>query len=267
MTKTAIAIAAHPDDIEFLMAGTLARLKAAGYETHYWNLANGCCGTTQYDVPTIARMRREEGMAAAAAMGAIFHDSICDDLSIFYDKPTLARVAAVIREVSPSIVLTHAPVDYMEDHTNTCRLATTAAFTRGMPNFVTDPVRTPVEGKVTVYHAQPYSHRDPLGNLVEPKLMVDVTSLKEHKRQWLSLHVSQKAWLDESQGLDSYLDTLTGLDAEVGRMSCVFEYAEGWRRHMHMGFCDPADDPLREALGSHVLVAGVPSPQPPPGEV
>ncbi|HEU4902789.1 MAG TPA: PIG-L family deacetylase, partial [Flavisolibacter sp.] len=33
--KTAIAIAAHPDDIEFMMAGTLLQLKAAGYETHY----------------------------------------------------------------------------------------------------------------------------------------------------------------------------------------------------------------------------------------
>ncbi len=266
MTKTALAIAAHPDDIEFLMAGTLLRLREAGYEIHYWNLANGCCGTTQYDANTIAAMRRQEGMNAAAAMGAVFHKSICDDLAIFYDRPTLAQVAAVIREVAPTIVLTHSPSDYMEDHTNACRLAVTAAFTRGMPNFPTDPPREPRPGKVTVYHAQPYSHRDPLGNLVEPKLMVDVTSLQEQKRQLLALHVSQKAWLDESQGLDSYLDTLSSLDAEVGRMSCVFEYAEGWRRHLHLGFCDADDDPLREALAGHVLVAAVPSPQPPTAE-
>ncbi|WP_254509105.1 PIG-L deacetylase family protein [Anatilimnocola floriformis] len=264
---TALAIAAHPDDIEFLMAGTLLRLRAAGYEIHYWNLANGCCGTTQYDVQTIAKMRRQEGMNAAAAMGATFHESICDDLGIFYDRPTLAKVAAVIREVAPTIVLTHSPSDYMEDHTNACRLATTAAFTRGMPNFSTDPPRPHVANKVTVYHAQPYSHRDPLGNLIEPKLMVDVTSLQAQKRELLALHVSQKHWLDESQGLDSYLDTMSALDAELGRMSCVFDYAEGWRRHLHMGFCDPADDPLRAALGSHVLVAGSPSPQSPAAEV
>jgi LmbE family N-acetylglucosaminyl deacetylase len=263
MSKTALAIAAHPDDIEFLMAGTLSRLKNAGYEIHYWNLANGCCGTTQYDAQTIAHMRREEAKAAAAAMGAVFHESICDDLAIFYDQATLAKVAAVIREVAPSIVLTHSPADYMEDHTNACRLAVTAAFTRGMPNFPTAPPRQPVEGKVTVYHAQPYSHRDPLGNVVEPKLMVDVTSLQSQKRNWLALHVSQKAWLDESQGLDSYLDTMSTLDAELGRMSCVFQYAEGWRKHMHMGFCEAQDDPLREALAGHVLVAGEPSPTPP----
>ena len=267
MAPTALAIAAHPDDIEFLMAGTLLRLHAAGYAIHYWNLANGCCGTTQYDAATITRMRREEGQNAAAAMNAVFHDSICDDLAIFYDRPTLAKVAAVIREVAPTIVLTHSPSDYMEDHTNACRLATTAAFTRGMPNFPTDPSRPYVTNKVTVYHAQPYSHRDPLGNLIEPKLMVDVTSLQPKKRELLALHVSQKRWLDESQGLDSYLDTMSALDAEAGRMSCVFEYAEGWRRHLHMGFCDADDDPLRTALGQHVLVATPPSPQQPTADV
>ena len=41
----AIAIAAHPDDIEFLMSGTLMLLRSHGYQIHYWNLANGCCGS------------------------------------------------------------------------------------------------------------------------------------------------------------------------------------------------------------------------------
>lgn len=267
MLPTALAIAAHPDDIEFLMAGTLLRLRDAGYAIHYWNLANGCCGTTQYDPATIAEMRRAEGMAAAAAMGATFHESICDDLGIFYDQPTLAKVAAVIREVAPTVILTHSPTDYMEDHTNACRLAVTAAFTRGMPNFATAPPRQPVSNRVTVYHAQPYSHRDPLGHFVEPQSMVDVTSLQARKRELLALHVSQKQWLDESQGLDSYLDTLSALDAELGRWSCVFDYAEGWRKHLHLGFCDAGDDPLRTDLAAHVLPAGAPSPTPPPADV
>ena len=41
----AIAIAAHPDDIEFTMAGTLLLLKQAGFEIHYLNLATGNCGS------------------------------------------------------------------------------------------------------------------------------------------------------------------------------------------------------------------------------
>src|SRR5262245_3720215 len=253
--QSAIAIAAHPDDIEFLMSGTLMLLRANGYEIHYWNLSSGCCGTKKHDAPTIAKIRREEAMTAAKAIGAVYHESICDDLSIFYDQPTLAKVAAVSREVGPEIVLTHSPVDYMEDHTNTCRLATTAAFARGMPNFPTDPPRPAVDNKVTVYHAQPYSHRDPLRRLVEPDLVVDTTDLIELKKKMLAKHVSQKTWLDESQGVNSYLDALAALDEELGRMSCLFKYAEGWRRHLHLGFCGEKDDPLREALKERVLVA------------
>lgn len=247
----AIAICAHPDDIEFMMAGTLMRLADAGYELHYWNLANGCCGTTQYDAETIARIRREEAQAAARYLGATFHESICDDLAIFYDRPTLARVASVIREVNPRIVLTHSPVDYMEDHTNTCRLAVSGAFTRGMPNFPVDPPRAHVDSKVTVYHAQPYSNRTPLLEPVRPHFVVDVTDLQERKREMLACHASQKRWLDESQGHDSYLQAMSDLDAEVGRISGKFSFAEGWRRHLHLGFCGPDDDPLRDALAGH----------------
>ena len=252
---TAFAIAAHPDDIEFFMSGTLLLLQDAGYEIHYMNVANGCCGSTQYDRATITKMRHEEAIAATELIGAVFHEPICDDLEIFYDQPTLAKVASVMREVAPEIVLTHAPADYMEDHMNVCRLATTAAFTRGMPNFSVDPPRDPVSGKATVYHAQPFSHRDPLRKLVTPDMFVNVTDVVERKVKMLAKHVSQKKWLHESQGHDSYLQTLRDLDAECGRMSGMFKYAEGWRRHLHLGFCDENDDPLRKALHNRVLMA------------
>ena len=71
MPKTAFAIAAHPDDIEFMMSGTLMLLGAAGYELHYMNIANGNLGTTQYDTETIVAMRRSEAMEAAASIGAL----------------------------------------------------------------------------------------------------------------------------------------------------------------------------------------------------
>lgn len=251
----AIAIAAHPDDIELFMSGTLIRLRAAGWDIHYMNVANGCCGTTEYDVETITRKRRAEAKAAASSIGATFHESICDDIGIFYDRPTIARLASTIRQVSPDIVLTHSPADYMEDHMNTCRLAVTAAFTRGMPNFVVDPPTPPIDKKVTVYHAQPFSHRDPLRQPVEPDMYVDVTDIVEEKVGMLALHVTQKLWLDESQGHDSYLQMLRDLDAECGRMSGIFGFAEGWRRHLHLGFCDLDDDPLRQALHDHVMMA------------
>ena len=131
LRKVAFAVAAHPDDIEFVMSGTLMHLKEAGYELHYMNVANGCCGTTEYSRNEIATIRREEGKAAAEFIGATFHESLTNDLEIFYDKATLSSLASVMREVRPGIVLTHSPTDYMEDHVNTCRLTVTALFARG----------------------------------------------------------------------------------------------------------------------------------------
>ncbi len=234
------------------MAGTLMRLGAAGYELHYLNIANGCCGSMETDRETTARIRAEEARRAAESIGAVFHPSLVNDLEIFYDQPTLARLAAIVREVAPTIVLTHAPADYMEDHTNACRLAVSAAFVRGMPNFATDPPRPHVAGELTVYHAQPHGNHDPLGNRVTPGLFVDIGDVIEHKAAMLACHASQKAWLDTTQGLDSYLQTMKDLSAEVGQMSGRYRYAEGWRRRLHLGFCGADADPLRKALGDHV---------------
>ncbi len=253
MSKRAFAVAAHPDDIEFHMAGTLILLGQAGYELHYMNIANGSCGSAHHSREKIIRIRREEARAAAASIGAVYHESLVDDLEIFYEKRLLARVAAVIREVAPEILLVQSPVDYMEDHQNAVRLAVTAAFCRGMPNFVTDPPRPPIEQEVTVYHTQPHGNRDPLRQIVQPEIYVDITSVLARKREMLAHHQSQKAWLDESQGMDSYLAAMEELGREVGAMSGRFQYAEGWRRRLHLGFCAEAADPLSIALAGYVL--------------
>lgn len=246
--KTALAVASHPDDIEFLMAGTMILLQQSGYAIHYLNVADGCCGSIQHDREETVRIRSQEAQNACRSIGAIFHPSLVPDLEVFYDRVTLARLGSLIREVDPEIVLTHSPSDYMEDHTNTCRLAVSAAFTRGMPNFPVDPPREPIFGRVTVYHAQPYGNRDPLRQLVRPEIFVDVSAVHDLKTAMLAEHRSQKNWLDESQGLDSYLHTMRDLDLEVGQFSGRYELAEGWRRHLHYGFGDPNDDPLSEAL-------------------
>lgn len=249
--KRAFAVAAHPDDIEFLMSGTLMLLGQQGYELHYMNLADGCCGSTEFDRETIAAMRLEEARQAAASIGAVFHDPIAHDLEIFYDRKSLLRLGSVMREVAPEILLIHSPDDYMEDHMNACRLALTAAFTRGMPNFPVEPPRAVVDQPVTVYHAQPYGNRTPLGELVTPSLFVDVTSTMQAKTEMLALHKSQQRWLQESQGLNSYLQTMHDLARDVGQLSGRYEYAEGWRKHIHQGFCNAEDDPLSAALAAN----------------
>ncbi len=252
--KTALAIAAHPDDIEFLMAGTLLLLGAAGWKLHYLNLASGNCGSMVNTPAQTRAIRRREAQAAAKQLGARWHPPFVDDAEIFYEDRLLRRVAAVVREVQPTIVLTHSPQDYMEDHMNACRVAVTAAFVRGMPNYRTVPVRRPTSQPVTVYHALPHGLRDGLRRRIVAGAFVNTTSVQATKRAALACHRSQKDWLDATQGMDSYLDAMDDMARAVGRMSRRFDFAEGWRRHSHLGFCTEADDPLREALGAAYAV-------------
>ena len=111
-----------------------------------------------------------------------------------------------------------------------------------------------MDNQVTVYHAQPHGNCDPLGQAVRPEIFVDTTGVIDQKLEAVSKHESQRSWLGDSQQVDSYLQALRELGAEVGRMSGRFEFAEGWRRHLHLGFCGPADNPLVEAIKDKVLV-------------
>src|SRR5437660_11523962 len=193
--KVAMAVAAHPDDIEFYMAGTLLLLREAGYEVHYMTLASGSCGSLQHSPAKMRRIRSAESKRAAAILRATFHPSLVDDLEVLYELSSLRRLAAVIRQVNPTIVLTHSPQDYMEDHTNTSRLAVTAAFARGMPNFRTTPARKHIPGDITVYHALPHGLRGPLNEAVTPEFFINTAAVHERKRRALAAHASQKEWL------------------------------------------------------------------------
>ena len=246
--KSALAIFAHPDDIEFVAAGTLLQLSLRGWELHYLNLCSGNGGSVLMDARTTAETRLKEAQEAARILGASFHPPIADDLELFYGPEMLKKVAAVVRETRPSIVLTHSPQDYMEDHMNASRLAVTATFAHGIPNFQTDPPRASYPEDVTVYHAMPHGLSDPLRQKVRAGLYVNTTAVHERKRDALAAHVSQKHWLDVSQGMDLYLSSMDDLSRVVGRLSGRFEHAEGWRRHLHLGFSSKDIDPLSSAL-------------------
>ncbi|MGZ8898761.1 MAG: PIG-L deacetylase family protein [Limisphaerales bacterium] len=250
--RRALAVAAHPDDIEFMMAGTLLLLGEAGYELHYMTLSSGNCGSMTMSPAQTRMTRRQESKAAARILGARYHRSICDDLEIFYDLKTLRRVAAVMREIRPEIILTHSPQDYMEDHTNTSRLVVTAAFARGMPNFKTTPPSKPTSTETSFYHAMPHGLRDQLRRKILPELFVNTTAVHARKREALAAHESQKAWLDATQGMDSYLAEMDAMSRAVGKMSRAFGHAEAWRRHLHLGFSASDTDPLKEALGRSI---------------
>jgi len=258
MGKVVLAIGCHPDDIEFMMAGTLLLLKNAGCEIHVMITANGNCGSLHYGAKELAEVRREETQASCAILGARYHDSITNDLEVFYVDSQVRKMAAVVREVRPDIALLMSPNDYMEDHMNACRLGVTAAFTRCMPNYITDPPRDAYQKDIALYHAEPHGLRDQMDALVLPDFFVDIGSVIDVKQKMLSMHKSQQAWLDASQGLNSYLATMRSTAAELGHLSDKFQYAEGFRRHNYLGFSENRIDPLTELLSDYIAERNIP---------
>ena len=73
MAKAAFAIACHPDDIEFGMAGTLIKLKEAGYEIHYMNIANAA--SIGLIPPSLANRARAVGNTALQGAALCLFDS------------------------------------------------------------------------------------------------------------------------------------------------------------------------------------------------
>ena len=113
MPASALAIGAHPDDVEFGAGGTLARWAAAGCTVHHLVLTDGSKGTWDLDADTAALVetRQAEQRAAATSLGATgevrFLGRVDGDLVA--DVATRIEVARVIRELRPAVVLGHDP--------------------------------------------------------------------------------------------------------------------------------------------------------------
>src|SRR4051812_15588789 len=128
MTTRILAIHAHPDDLEILAAGTLARLARLGHSITFATMTPGDCGTAEYDPETIAKMRRDEARDAASMIGAEYICAEFRDLAIFNDDASRRRVTELLRRTRPQIVITSSPVDYHCDHEATSSLVRDACF-------------------------------------------------------------------------------------------------------------------------------------------
>lgn len=110
---SALAIAAHPDDVEFGAGGTLAKWAGAGCIVHHLVLTDGSKGTwdVEADTAALVGVRRHEQRAAAAALGAtgevVFLGVVDGELEV--SMALRAEVAACIRRLRPEIVLGHDP--------------------------------------------------------------------------------------------------------------------------------------------------------------
>ncbi|MEK7404579.1 MAG: PIG-L family deacetylase [Acidobacteriota bacterium] len=248
-----LAIHAHPDDVEILAGGTLALLAASGHQITIVSMTPGDCGTTEYSPEEISSIRRREAGSAAALIGADYRCAEFRDLAIFSDHESRRRVAEVLREFSPELVLTSSPVDYLCDHEITSLLVRDACFGAPAPNYATGAVepRPPLPSIPHLYFMDPVGGVDRDGALVKPDFVVNVESTFETKKRMLAQHRSQREWLMKQHGMDDYMISMEVWTREIGQRTGL-ACGEGFRHYK--GHPYPHSPLLEELLGEKLIV-------------
>jgi LmbE family N-acetylglucosaminyl deacetylase len=240
-----LACLAHPDDAEFMCAGTLIRLADAGWEVHIATLAPGDCGTMIEDRWAISARRTAEARAGAALIGATYHCLDERDGVVVYDKETVHKGADLFRRVAPRLVFIHSPLDYMMDHVMASHVGRASSFIYGAPNISAFPLR---EGSCVphLYYCDTLEGIDPLGNPVPPSTWVDITAQLDKKAEMLACHASQRDWLRAHHGTDEYIDSMRRHAAMRGSEKGLAA-AEAFVQHR--GHSYPKNDLLAELFG------------------
>jgi LmbE family N-acetylglucosaminyl deacetylase len=214
----ALAIGAHPDDIEFQCGATLATWAAAGCHVDLLICTDGSKGTWDpaADLDALVATRRDEARAAAAALGAggevLFLDWV--DGEVAPDPPLVSAVAREIRRLRPDVVLSHDPWKRYRlhpDHRNVGWIVVDAAVAARDPHFF------PEHG--TAAHRPAHLL---LFEADEADLVVDVAAGVEAKLAALLSHRSQHLSTmgitgdDDQAGLDAFREQVVARLAETG---------------------------------------------------
>ena len=187
--SSALAIGAHPDDVEFGCGGLLAKWAADGCVVHHLVCTDGSKGTwdANVDVAALAARRQDEQREAARRLAG---DRAGEVRFLGYVDGELdsglearGRVALVIRELRPSVVLGHDPWKRYRlhpDHRHAGLLACEGIVAARDPHF---------------YREQPVPHHRPDALLLweadEPDHAEDVSAVVDLKLDALEAHVSQ----------------------------------------------------------------------------
>ncbi|RLE19634.1 MAG: PIG-L family deacetylase [Actinobacteria bacterium] len=113
--RSALAIGAHPDDVEFGCGGLLAKWASDGCTIHHLICTDGSKGTwdPNADLAALAIRRREEQRQAAARLAGPHAGEVrflgYVDGELESDLKTRGEVAKTIRELRPEVVLGHDP--------------------------------------------------------------------------------------------------------------------------------------------------------------
>ena len=251
-----LAFGSHPDDIEFMCAGTLALLAREGHEIHMAVMAGGEMGSAELPPQKIRQKRLKEAEAAAAVIGARFHYAGGYDIEIEYNAEYRRRSIRVMREAAPTIVFAPPPVDYLIDHEETSRLVRNAAFIATCPNFDCLVPTTPTAKIPHLYYWDAIGGKDIFGRPLPLTCAVDISPAIDTKEKMLACHASQREWLRIASGWDEYVETMKRTAAQQGqRAGCPL--AECFVQHLGSNY--PNDNILAKLLGKRCIEL-----QPPP---
>lgn len=185
--RAALAVGAHPDDVEFGAGGTLAKWAAAGCRTHHLVCTDGSKGTwdADADLAALVARRQVEQRDAATALGGgdvTFLGRVDGDLTA--DRATVSEVARIIRVVRPEVVLGHDPWKRYRlhpDHRNAGLLVCDAIVAARDPHFFPEHgLAHHRPGALLLWEADEPNHVEDVGEHVATKL----AALEAHESQF-----------------------------------------------------------------------------------
>ena len=216
-----LAVGCHPDDLELSCYGTLAKYVKQGHKVIAVHITNGNLGHVEIMPPELAEIRNKEAEEAAALIGAESISLNVGDLKVDAANPDIiSSLTSVIRYAKPDLIITHNPDDYMQDHTETSRLAFNTSFAASIPHYG-NPDEAPC-GPMPIFYM------DTLAGLnFIPTEYVDITEEIEVKLQAIAKHASQIKWMRDHDGID-FLEFVQACSRGRG-CQCGVKYAEGFR--------------------------------------
>ena len=216
-----LAVGAHPDDLELLCGGTLAKYALRGDKVTMCSLTNGNMGHPLYKPDDMARVRKSEMEHSAAKIGAeVIWLDVDDEMSEVSLKARL-MMTDVLRMTKPDVVITHYDRDYHVDHRNASQIIFEAAPLACVHNIIT---QHPVLDKQVLV--------DYMDTLVaidfQPTEYVDITDAVQIKKDMFHCHVSQDEWMKTATGFD--MTEVIEAVARVRGYAAGCKYAEGFRK-------------------------------------
>lgn len=217
---TALAVGAHPDDIEFGAGGTLAKWSDAGCVVHHVVCTDGSKGTwdTNADTAALVRRRQVEQRRAARILGGgragetIFLDRVDGELE--NDVATRTEIVRAIRVLEPDVVLTHDPWKRYRlhpDHRNAGQLVCDAIVGARDPHFYTDLGIAPHRPTaLLLFEADLPNHAEDVAVTLDRKL----EALLAHESQFES---TMKAAGGDPEQLDAFRRRITDRLAELAK--------------------------------------------------